>query len=280
MSTKTFCHPDEIVRNPAQPRTYFCLEQLAKLGASMRKKQRSNVTVIPHSDPKHKKARFMLIDGERRWRAAKQEKLPKIWYVIDDEIKDDAELHTASFTSNFCRQGHTHAETAVAIDREYQGGKTYAEIGELVGKSDAWASNEHSLLKLHPDVLALMDPPTPKSERLPTSIAYLLTKYPAEKQMRLLNQHKSKGSSDAFHHIRTALPSKTNRSTSDDLAFIVGRAKSASLICHQLATLPQAMLGRLNATQRQKIAGSLREAAEKANATAELLTAAIEEDEE
>lgn len=279
MSAKTFCHPDEIARNPAQPRTYFCPDELAKLGMSMRKKQRQAVTVIPHTDPKNKKVRFMLIDGERRWRAARQEKLGKLWYVIDDEVEGE-ELHTASFTSNFCRQGHTHAEAAAAIEKEYNSGKTYAEIGALVGKTVAWAANEHSLLKLAPEVLALMDPPTPKSERLTSSIAFLLTKYPAEKQMKLWKQHKSKGSADAFHHIRTAIPTKANRRPSDDVSFIVGRAKSASSICAQLAALPQAMLGRLNAEQRAKIAGSLREAAEKANATAELLTAAIEEDEE
>lgn len=280
MSAKTFCHPEEIVRNPAQPRTYFCPDQLTKLGISMGKKQQAAVTVIPHNDPKNKKTRFMLIDGERRWRAAKQQKLAKIWYVIDDEIENAAELHTASFTSNFCRQGHTHAETAAAIDTERRSGKSYEEIGELVGKSGVWAGNEHGLLKLHPEVIALMDPPTPKSDRLPTSIAYLLTKYPPEKQMKLWRQHKSKGSADAFHHIRTSLPSSTDRKPSDDLAFIVGRAKCVSSICTHLASLPQAMLGRLNATQREKIAGSLREAAEKANATAELLTAATEEDEE
>lgn len=154
---KLWTSPDEIVRNEQQPRTHFDADDLQKLSVSLAARQRQPITVIPHKDPKHPKVKYKIVDVERRWRAAKLANVERLWIVIDDEVSSDKELHETSFAANFCRAGHT-------------------------------------LLQLHPDVLAQVDAPTPKADRLPVKLAIALAKFPQEKQMRLWerNRHRPK----------------------------------------------------------------------------------------
>ncbi len=280
-TTKLIVSPEEIAPNPTQPRHHFDAGALADLGRSLRQRQRQPLTVIPYSDAGRPKVRWMLIDGERRWRAACEAGIKKLWIIEDDEVcaTDAAELHTASFSTNWCRAGHTHAETAAAIDREMAAGKSYEEIAALVGKSDTWARNEHSLLKLHPDVLPLLDPPTPKDARLPLAVALLLAaKFPPEKHAKLWAQHRAKGKA-ALHHLRTQTAHR-KRAARDDVRYIVGRCRSAAGIVKSLSELPNSMFAHLSAEQRQAAAAGLRAAAAAATNTADLLLAAQAGDEE
>jgi ParB/RepB/Spo0J family partition protein len=275
---KLWAAPEEICRNEEQPRTYFAADELERLGASLARKQNQPVTVIPVEDKG--KVKWKIVDGERRWRAAKAKGLKRLWIVVDEDVGSESELHTASFAANWCRAGHTHAETARAIDVEFQSGKSYEEIAEIVGKSPSWAQKEHSLLKLHPAVLALMDPPTPRADRLPSAVAYLLAGYRPEKQMKLWLQHKERGGKSAFHHIRASTGSTTRRSGAADANYIKTRAKSVANMLKQLHTLPGRMLGHLNANEREAVAVELRTAADEARAFADLLTAVVVGDED
>ncbi len=274
---------EEIVPNPDQPRTYFDAEALLKLKESLRRRQQQPITVIPFRDRKRPKVRWMINDGERRWRAAKAAGLKELWIVVDD-VSHGAELHTASFAANWNRAGHTHAETAQAIARELAAGKSYEEIGGLVGKSDAWARLEHSLLKLDAELLAAMDPPTPKERRLPIKVAQALTAYPLQKQKRLWERFRTKGAASAFHHVRTAAPTQRAGSAGYDGQFVVRRVKMAAGICASVAALPSGMLGRLTREKRKQVAAELRALAEKALVLAALFDAMQEsqpeEDEE
>jgi ParB family transcriptional regulator, chromosome partitioning protein len=253
---KLWAAPEEICRNEEQPRTYFAAEELERLGASLARKQNQPVTVIPIEDGKGKgKVRWKIVDGERRWRAAKAKGLKRLWIVVDDDVTSEAELHTASFTANWCRAGHTHAETAAAIDRERNEGKTYEEIAELVGKSTSWANNQHSLLKLHPDLMALLDPPTPKAERLSIAVAYALTKFPIEKQIKVWKQHQKKGR-DAYHHVRVAA-GQTARRPSYDARYMLGKVLSVQQGLKHMTGLPGRMLGGLTVETRERLAAQL-----------------------
>jgi ParB family chromosome partitioning protein len=280
-TAKQIVDPSTVAANPDQPRRYFDPADLELLGASLAHKQQQPVTVRPHPQPTAKR-HWQVIDGERRWRAAKKLGLP-IWIVVDGDITNEQELHTASFSANFCRAGHTHAETAAAIDRELQTGKSYAEIAALVGKSESWAVKEHSLLKLAPEVIALIDPPTSREDRIPNRVAMLLTSFPPEKQMKLWNQYKAKGVAEAFHHIRTKAASATStRSSNDDVRYILGGTRQACGMIRRIHDMPQSMLGRLTSTQRSTIAADLRTLAQQAQQTADLLeaTSATAHDEE
>lgn len=275
MKTKTekmWADPEEICRNEEQPRTYFAADELERLGASLARKQNQPVTVIPFKWSG--KIKWMIVDGERRWRAAKAKGLKRLWIVVDDDVKSAEELHTASFTANWCRAGHTHAETAAAIDRERKQGKTYEEIAEMVGKSTSWANNQHSLLKLHPDLMVLLDPPTPKAERLSIAVAYALTKFPLERQIKVYKQHQKKGR-DAYHHVRVAA-GQTGRRPSYDARYILGKVLSVQQGLKHMTGLPGRMLGGINVETRQKLAERLDEISTEALQLAGMLRAVAE----
>jgi ParB/RepB/Spo0J family partition protein len=274
-TTKMWAAPSAIARNEEQPRTYFDADALHLLAQSLKAKQQQPVTVVPFSDPDRPEIEWKIVDGERRWQAAQAAGLKRLWIVLDDDVTSEDELHTASFAANWCRAGHTHRETAEAIDVQVKLGKSYEQIAAVVGKSESWAQKEHSLLKLAPEVLALMDPPTPRKDRLPSAVAYLLTKYPVSKQMSLWRQHKDRGGKTAFHHIRVDTRGGGKRSTMDDVRYITTRATSICSALKQLHALPGQMLGHLSGEQREQVASKLRAAAEEATQFAELLVAAV-----
>lgn len=175
---------DTVIANAEQPRQFFDQEELARLGASLRTGQANPSTAIPHTPPSgSSKVRWKLGDGERRLRALRQEGLNKVWVSYCPGITEE-NLHEVAFKANCCRQGHTHAETACAIEREIRTGKKLHEIGDMVGKSEQWARGEHDLLKLHPTLLVLMDPPTKKEHRLPMSVAKALVGLSHEQQLQ------------------------------------------------------------------------------------------------
>jgi ParB/RepB/Spo0J family partition protein len=255
----------DIKPNPKQPRTYFDPEELERLGKSLQSKQNQPVTVVPMNS-----GRWMIVDGERRWRAAQAVGLARLWVVVDDDVTTAEQLHSASFTANWCRAGHTHEETANAIEIEVQNGKTYEEIGAMVGKSADWAKKEHSLLELAPEVMALLNPPTPRAERIPLAVAFLLTGYERSRQMKLWNQHKAKGR-NAFHHIRTGAVKATARTAGDDQRYISGKARQAAKIMALLIALPGRVIGNLSSEERLRVARDMRETAKQAIKMAELL---------
>jgi hypothetical protein len=128
-------------------------------------------------------------------------------------------------------------------------------------------------------VMALLNPPTPKSDKLPLGVAFLLTRYAENKQMKLWLQHKHKGR-DTFHHIRTssvqADSAKITRPV-DDVRYIVGRVRQAEGLMNGVASLPGRMLGSLGAEQRGKVCEALRGLAAKSEEVAALLEAAVAE---
>lgn len=173
--------PIEIVTvNPEQPRTRFDKTLLELAAESLEEMQIQPVLVIPYRDPKRPLIRLMIVDGERRFRGLTMLNRTDIAVCFQPGITL-ANIHEKSFAANFCREGHTHADTARAIDRQYNAGKTFEQIARLVGKTPAWASNEHKLLKLAPELLELVDS-TDKAKRMAVRIGVALSGMPHAKQ--------------------------------------------------------------------------------------------------
>lgn len=280
MITKQYASTAEIVRNEEQPRVYFDDAALVALAESLKKKQRQPITVVPHVDTERPGVKWKIVDGERRWRAAQIGKLERVWIVVDEDIDGEKELHTASFVANWNREGHTHEETAKGIDRELQAGRTVSEIAKMVGRSESWVSAEHSLLKLHPDLLKQMDPPTPRTDRIPLKVGYALVQWAPEKQLKLWKKFKGKTGSEVFHHLRTSAPTQAvNRRAGDDANYMLHTAQSAKRKLASLTTLPAAMMTTLTQAQRLKVLSGIREAREKADEAIALFAAGIVTDE-
>ncbi|MGH9949150.1 MAG: ParB/RepB/Spo0J family partition protein [Pyrinomonadaceae bacterium] len=142
---------DLIEPNPEQPRTRFPDIALDELAQSIK----ANGIVQPIVIRKHG-ARFQIIAGERRWRAAQRAGLRKIPVTFRD-ISDDKLLELAVI-ENIQRQELNPIEEANAyrklIDKI---GLTQEQVSERVGRERSLVATTLRLLKLPDDVQGLIE---------------------------------------------------------------------------------------------------------------------------
>ena len=135
--------PIERVRpNPNQPRKSFDPEALEVLTASIRR-----VGVLQPVVVRPEGLDYVLIAGERRWRAAREAALEEIPALIRQT--DEPGSLTEALIENLQREDLTALEEAAAFQQlEEDFGMTHAEIGDRVGRSRAAVSNTLRLLNL------------------------------------------------------------------------------------------------------------------------------------
>jgi ParB family chromosome partitioning protein len=143
---------DKIIPNPTQPRTQFDEEALAELADSIKQ-----LGVIQPITVKKSGEHYIIISGERRWRAAKQvgvERLPAYIRDVDDE-----NLHAMALVENIQRQDLNAIEIALGMKRLIEEcGLTQEAMADKVGKKRSTVSNYMRLLNLPNEVqLALKE---------------------------------------------------------------------------------------------------------------------------
>jgi ParB family chromosome partitioning protein len=135
---------DQIEPNPNQPRSAFDSDTLASLAESIRKVGvLQPVVVRPDGD------RYVLIAGERRWRATQEAGLTEIPALIRET--DEAGSLTEALIENLQREDLGPLEEAAAFQQlQDDFGMTQADIGASVGRSRTAVSNAVRLLQLSP----------------------------------------------------------------------------------------------------------------------------------
>lgn len=142
---------DLIEPNSSQPRSRFVEEKLEELAQSIR----ANGIVQPIVVRK-KGARYQIVAGERRWRAAQKAGLQKIPSVIK-EVADEKLLELA-LIENIQRQELNAIEEAKAYKNLIDTiGLTQEMIAERVGKNRTIVTTFLRLLKLPKDVQKLVE---------------------------------------------------------------------------------------------------------------------------
>jgi ParB family chromosome partitioning protein len=142
---------DLIEPNSSQPRSRFIEEKLEELAQSIR----ANGIVQPIVVRK-KGARYQIVAGERRWRAAQKAGLQKIPSVVK-EVADDKLLELA-LIENIQRQELNAIEEAKAYRNLIDTiGLTQEMIAERVGKNRTIVTTFLRLLKLPKDVQKLVE---------------------------------------------------------------------------------------------------------------------------
>ena len=138
-----------IIPNEHQPRRVFNDNSLRDLASSIKEKG----VIQPVIVRKTAENSFVLIAGERRWRAAKTAGLKKIPVIIKDAAP--AEALELALIENIQREDLNPIETAEAFQRLISEFKlTHDELSKKVGKDRATVTNYLRLLKLHPDIKA------------------------------------------------------------------------------------------------------------------------------
>lgn len=136
---------------PGQPRTHFDETALDELAASIQARGVIQPIIVrPRGD-----ARYELVAGERRWRAAQRAQLHEIPAIVRD--LDDRAVMAMALIENLQREDLNPVEEARAYSRLAQEeGLTQAEIAKLVDKSRSHVANIQRLLDLPEDVLGLV----------------------------------------------------------------------------------------------------------------------------
>ena len=143
---------EKIIPNPTQPRTQFDDEALAELAESIKQ-----LGVIQPITVKKSGEEYIIISGERRWRAAQMvgvERLPAYIRAVDDEY-----LHAMALVENIQRQDLNAIEIALGMQRLIEEcGLTQEAMADKVGKKRSTVSNYMRLLNLPDEVqLALKE---------------------------------------------------------------------------------------------------------------------------
>ena len=183
MSQMTEIDVADIIPNPTQPRKQFDEEALDELADSIRQLGVIQPVTVKKSDH----GKYILISGERRWRAAQRADLKTLPAYIREV--DDENLHAMALVENIQRQDLNAIEIALGLQRLIdECHLTQDALSEKVGKKRSSISNYLRLLKLPDEVqLAL------KEGLISMGHAKAIAGAPADQQLRLLKRCIKKG---------------------------------------------------------------------------------------
>ena len=173
----------EIFPNPTQPRTEFDQEALEELADSIR----TLGIIQPITVKRDGTGRYLIISGERRWRAAQLAGLETLPAYIREA--DDENLHAMALVENIQREDLNAIEIALGMQRLIdECNLTQEALSEKVGKKRSTVSNYMRLLKLPNEIqLAL------KEGLISMGHAKAIAGAPEEQQLRLLKKCIRKG---------------------------------------------------------------------------------------
>jgi ParB family chromosome partitioning protein len=135
---------DRLQANPQQPRRHFDDAALRELADSILLHGVLQPLLVSEAGPE----RYILITGERRWRAAKLAGLKTVPAVIRERVADTEQLELA-LVENLQRRDLTPLEEARAFEHLRAGlGLTQVEIAKRVGMDRSTIANSMRLLKL------------------------------------------------------------------------------------------------------------------------------------
>ncbi|MEU6928980.1 ParB/RepB/Spo0J family partition protein [Streptomyces sp. NPDC046374] len=173
---------DRIDRDPSQPRQVFDQAQLEELAGSMKRLgqlQPVSLRYVPAT------RRYVLIMGERRWRAAQIAKLAELDAVVAHGIEDgDRETLARQVAENCGRADMTPIEEAESFKRLVDAEYTIDEVSEMVGKSPAYVGWRIDLLRLCDSAREALG-----KGHLPVGLAWYVSLLNCDNQMRFLTRY-------------------------------------------------------------------------------------------
>lgn len=142
---------DKISPNPYQPRKIFDEEKIDELAASINENGVFQPIIVKQFNDK-----YIIVSGERRYRACQKLKLKTIPAIVRGY--DESKVAEIALIENLQRENLTAMEEALAyqtIMREL--GLTQAELAKKIGKSRSYITNVVGLLSLPDEVANLVN---------------------------------------------------------------------------------------------------------------------------
>lgn len=136
----------EIIPNPTQPRTEFDEDALEELAESIRQ-----LGLIQPITVKREGEKYIIISGERRWRASERAGLEVLPAYIREV--DDTTLHAMALVENIQREDLNAIEISLGMQRLIEEcGLTQESLAERLGKKRSTVANYLRLLNLPDEV--------------------------------------------------------------------------------------------------------------------------------
>lgn len=138
----------DVKPNPEQPRRHFDEAELQQLADSLRSVgQLAPILVKPHPSERR---RYLLVAGERRWRASA---LAGFTTVAAHILSDDADLDQIALIENLQRVNLSPVEEAEGIQRLIdRHAYNQEQAGTLLGRSRTEVNTTLTLLRLKPEI--------------------------------------------------------------------------------------------------------------------------------
>jgi ParB family chromosome partitioning protein len=132
----------ELVRNPEQPRRVFDEDEILELGDSLKQHGMINPIIVTPRD-----GNYMIVAGERRWRAAKKIDMKEVPVIIKD--LDDQQVAELSIIDNLQRVDVNPIDEALAFQQLIDTHNyTQEKLAKTISKSRVYVTNSLRLLKL------------------------------------------------------------------------------------------------------------------------------------
>ena len=146
MAEMTEINLSAIIPNPTQPRTEFDEEALEELAESIRQLGLIQPITVKRSGDK-----YIIISGERRWRAANKAGLEVVPAYIREV--DDTTLHAMALVENIQREDLHAIEISLGMQRLIEEcGLTQEALAERLGKKRSTVANYLRLLNLPDEI--------------------------------------------------------------------------------------------------------------------------------
>lgn len=183
---------DQIIPNPEQPRKEFDPDELASLAESLvQHGQIQPIAVEDASTPAG--PAYILLDGERRWRAARIANLPAIEAIVRPHMNGGGSQKRLelALVANIQRKDMSPVEEGRAMRRLRQMGKSIDEICQIVGLAKSNVMLRLNMLELDPGIQELFD-----RRKLPihSQVVAALRNIPDENRLALARKFAQSGS--------------------------------------------------------------------------------------
>lgn len=167
----------DVYANPNQPRKIFDDKALGELASSIK----LNGVIMPIVVNKDSNGKYMIIAGERRYRASKLAGKDSIPAIVKEY--DERRIKEISLIENLQREDLNPIEAATAMKQlmdDY--GLTQEELAERIAKSRSSVANTLRLLSLDGEVIKLV-----ANGKLSSGHARALVTLPVEMQKKVAN---------------------------------------------------------------------------------------------
>lgn len=209
-----------IRRYEGQPRRFFDEKSLEELADDIQKNKQTNpVRVCKHSK---EKGVFVLIGGERRWRAfgliAERTGTDPIVKCFIDTMRDERHHYREALRDNLQREDLIPVDEAASYQRLYDESTKgshnakIVEIADFLKKSTTHVENYLFLHSLSDEVKKLLDPRRDKERRLTVTAAIDIARSTSDQELRLELAQEAIERNLGIAEVRMLIQTKTGKS--------------------------------------------------------------------